>query len=164
MRTAVVTGGSRGLGQRVVERLLSDGWRVACFSRSANDFVKKTAESAPESFFWQSADLLDTDSLRSFVAAAEQRFGRLDLLVNNAAILHQGLLLTMPPRQIEESVAANLVAPMTLTQALRPVHGADRRRSGGEHFIRQLRPGLPRSVGVRRRQERARWIQPEPGP
>ncbi|MGR3935837.1 SDR family NAD(P)-dependent oxidoreductase [Streptomyces sp. BRA346] len=115
-RTAVVSGGSRGLGRRLVERLLSDGWRVAAFSRSVNAFVETAAESWPDHFFWRSADLLDIASLRDFVFAAERRFGRIDLLVNNAAVLHQELFLTMSVKRIETSVSANLVGPMVLTQ------------------------------------------------
>ena len=114
--TAVVSGGSRGLGRRVVERLLSEGWRVAAFSRSRNEFLDKTAESWPEHFLWRSADLQDTDALREFVSAAQDHFGRIDLLVNNAAVLHQELFLTMPVTRIEKSVSANLVGPMVLTQ------------------------------------------------
>ncbi|MCX4844625.1 SDR family NAD(P)-dependent oxidoreductase [Streptomyces sp. NBC_00893] len=116
-KVAVVSGGSRGLGRRLVERLLAEGWRVASFSRSSCEFLDKTAESAPEHFFWQPADLLDTASLRGFVTAVERRFGRIDLLVNNAGVLHQGLLLTMPATHIEASVQANLLAPIVLAQA-----------------------------------------------
>lgn len=114
--TAVVSGGSRGLGRRVVERLLAERWRVAAFSRSRNEFLDKTAESWPDHFLWRSADLQDTDSLREFVSASQDRFGRIDLLVNNAAVLHQELFLTMPVKRIEKSVSANLVGPMVLTQ------------------------------------------------
>lgn len=116
-KVAVVSGGSRGLGRILVERLLADGWRVATFSRSASEFVEKTAESAPESFYWAAADLQEPQAMRSFVSDAARRFGRVDLLVNNAGILHQELLLTTAPRQIDTLVTSNLVAPIMLTQA-----------------------------------------------
>ena len=110
---ALVSGGSRGLGLLLVRRLLADGWRVATFSRKPS---AATEELAGENFLWQQADLADPDSLAAVTAAVWDRFGRLDLLVNNAAVLHEGLLLTMPPRQIAELVAVNLTAPILLAR------------------------------------------------
>ncbi|WP_328469466.1 SDR family NAD(P)-dependent oxidoreductase [Streptomyces sp. NBC_00448] len=116
-RTAVVSGGSRGLGRKLVERLLADGWRVATFSRKANGFVEEQREAHPDTFFWQSTDVLEPGATREFTDAVDARFGRIGLLVNNAGVLHQGLLLTMPPAQVRESLTANLLAPVELTQA-----------------------------------------------
>src|SRR4030081_1354459 len=61
-KVAVISGGSRGLGRVLVERLLHDGWRVATFSRSANEFVTETSEAAGKDFFWQSADLTELET------------------------------------------------------------------------------------------------------
>jgi len=116
-RTAVISGGSRGLGRVLVERLLADGWRVATFSRSANEFVKDLQAESPDTFLWEAVDLTDTAALRAFVRAVVRRFGRVDLLVNNAAVLHQELFLTTSAAKIEELIAADLVAPITLAQS-----------------------------------------------
>ncbi|AUG78955.1 3-oxoacyl-ACP reductase [Kitasatospora sp. MMS16-BH015] len=116
-RVAVISGGSRGLGRVLAEKLLADDWRVATFSRSANEFTAKTADYDPESFFWEAADLSDPQSMRAFVRQVSKRFGRIDLLVNNAGVLHQELFLTTTPRNIESLVTNNLIAPITLTQA-----------------------------------------------
>lgn len=116
-RVAVVSGGSRGLGARLVTRLLDDGWTVATFSRSANDFVAQTAQRHGDAFHWQPADLGALDSVRAVVTEVTRRYGRVDLLVNNAAVLHQQLFLTVPQRRLTELVATNLVAPIALTQA-----------------------------------------------
>lgn len=114
-RVALVSGGSRGLGRVLVERLLKDGWRVATFSRTGNDFVE--ALTGTEQFHWTPADLTDPASLRAFVDGTVKRFGRIDLLINNAAVLHQELLLTMSADRIDDLILANLVAPITLAQA-----------------------------------------------
>ncbi|RZS44445.1 3-oxoacyl-[acyl-carrier protein] reductase [Herbihabitans rhizosphaerae] len=114
---AIVSGGSRGLGSVLVERLLKRGWRVATFSRSAGEFVERTEAAAGESFWWQAADLGQPDTLRGFVADVLGRFGRVDLLVNNAGVLHQELFVTTPPAAIERLITANLVAPVTLAHA-----------------------------------------------
>lgn len=116
-KVAVVSGGSRGLGRVLVERLLGEGWRVATFSRSANAFTAETSAAAEGDFFWQEADLAELDTLRSFSAEVLRRFGRIDLLVNNAAVLDQGLLLTTPVKQIDTVVTSNLTAPITLAQS-----------------------------------------------
>lgn len=116
-KVALVSGGSRGLGRELVVRLLDGGWQVATFSRTANEFVERLIAEAGESFYWQPADLTELNSMREFAAAIVRRFGRLDLLINNAGVLHQELLLTMPPKQIDGLITTNLTAPIMLTQA-----------------------------------------------
>ncbi|MFD9128010.1 SDR family NAD(P)-dependent oxidoreductase [Kitasatospora sp. NPDC059571] len=116
-RVAVVSGGSRGLGRTLVERLLADGWRVATFSRRANEFTAATAEAHPEDFHWAPADLGEPESMRVFARNVGRRFGRVDLLVNNAGVLHQELLLTTPSKQIDSLITENLTSPIQLTQA-----------------------------------------------
>lgn len=127
-KVAVVTGGSRGLGQVLVERLLRDGWRVATFSRSANSFITETGTAAEDNFFWQAADLSEQDTLRSFVAEVVRRFGQIDLLVNNAGVLHQELFLTTPPKQIDTLIISNLTGPIIMAQAC--ARTMSRQRSG----------------------------------
>jgi 3-oxoacyl-[acyl-carrier protein] reductase len=126
---AVVSGGSRGLGRALVERLLDEGWRVATFSRNRNDFVEQTLANRPDDFFWAPADLGEPETVREFSRAAEERFGGIDLLVNNAATLHRDLFLTVPPKEIDRHIVTNLVAPMALTQACAR---AMTRRGGGQ--------------------------------
>ncbi|RSS68883.1 SDR family NAD(P)-dependent oxidoreductase [Streptomyces sp. WAC06614] len=116
-RTAVVSGGSRGLGRVLVERLLAEGWRVATFSRKPNEFTGATAQAHPDAFHWESVDLQETAQIRQFVKAVKERFGTVDLLVNNAGVLHQELFLTIAPQKIDDLLAANLTAPVHLTQA-----------------------------------------------
>jgi 3-oxoacyl-[acyl-carrier protein] reductase len=116
-RVAVVSGGSRGLGRVLVERLLADGWRVATFSRSASDFIADSVAAHPGSFLWEAVDLGEPATARTFVRNVHRTFGRLDLLVNNAGLVREELLLTMPGKAVEAQITANLVAPIMLTQA-----------------------------------------------
>ncbi|MFC3995592.1 SDR family NAD(P)-dependent oxidoreductase [Nocardiopsis sediminis] len=116
-KVAVVTGGSRGLGRTVVERLLGQGWRVATFSRSSSAFTEDTAERWGDAFLWQAADLGEPQAMPEAVRAVVQRFGRIDLLVNNAGALHQELFLTTPAKRIDSLVTTNLTSPIVLTQA-----------------------------------------------
>ncbi len=113
---AVVSGGSRGLGSAVCERLLGDGWRVATFSRRPSEFVERARDKYGADFHWEPIDVHDLMQLRGFVQAVQERFARLDLLVNNAGMLHRELFLTTAVRQMQDLVTTNLLAPMILAQ------------------------------------------------
>jgi len=114
---AVISGGTRGLGRTLVERLLADGWCVATFSRHADDLTAAMAREAPDRFLWAEVDLADAVAVRRFVnGEIVPRFGRIDLLVNNAAVLHHGPFLTTPAPRMADMVATNLIGPMVLTQ------------------------------------------------
>lgn len=115
-KVAVVSGGSRGLGRILVERLLKDDWRVATFSRSANSFISEMSSAAQDDFLWDAADLSAPETVSSFAKRAVKHFGQIDLLINNAGVLRQELFLTTPPDQISALITSNLVAPITLTQ------------------------------------------------
>ncbi len=115
---AAVSGGSRGLGRVLIERLLDEGWKIATFSRTSNDFIEQTSAEHPDRFWWQAADLEDLSSMSAFVSGAVRTFGGLDMLINNAAVLQrQELLLTLPPKKIASLITANLTAGIMLTQA-----------------------------------------------
>jgi 3-oxoacyl-[acyl-carrier protein] reductase len=116
-RVALVSGGSRGLGRVLVERLLADGWCVATFSRTSNEFVTQMSEKYQDAFHWESVDLADSQELRRFARDTGKRFGRLDLLINNAGVLHQELFLTSAPGRMDELIKVNLLAPLHLSQA-----------------------------------------------
>ncbi|MFJ9470526.1 SDR family NAD(P)-dependent oxidoreductase [Streptomyces caniferus] len=116
-RVALISGGSRGLGRLLVTRLLDDGWRVATFSRSANDWVKDLQAERSDRFRWEAAELTDPAALRAVVRGVIGWAGRVDLLINNAAVLHQELFLTTAPKKIEQLLAADLLAPITLAQS-----------------------------------------------
>lgn len=116
-KVALVSGGSRGLGRVLVTRLLDEGWRVATFSRTASPFIEATRAAAGEKFWWSTADMSDPRSLRDFVGDVLRRLGRIDLLINNAGLLHQELALTMSPAAVSSVINVNLVGPITLANA-----------------------------------------------
>jgi 3-oxoacyl-[acyl-carrier protein] reductase len=114
---AVVSGGSRGLGQALCERLLADGWRVATFSRRSNEFLEQAQDKHGEDLLWAPVDVRDLTEVRGFGRVAHDRFGRVDLLVNNAGSLHQELFLTTAVQRMQDMVTINLLAPMVLAQS-----------------------------------------------
>ncbi|MBL0888365.1 SDR family NAD(P)-dependent oxidoreductase [Myceligenerans indicum] len=115
-RVALISGASRGLGLAIAELLLADGWSVAALSRSRPETLDAMQDRWPGNVHWVKADVAQ-DDMRAQVRAVTDRFGRLDVLVNNAGVLHQELFLTTSERRIDELFATNLVGPTRLAQA-----------------------------------------------
>jgi 3-oxoacyl-[acyl-carrier protein] reductase len=128
-RVAIVTGASRGIGRAVARMLAARGAHVAAAARGdhacgvASEIV--AAGGRAEAL---SVDVTDAAGVEGMVATALERFGRLDVLVNNAGIARDQLLLRMKRDDWDAVLATNLTAAYLCTQAvLRPMI---RQRSG----------------------------------
>lgn len=123
-RVVLISGGSRGLGQALATDLLGRGYRVATFSRKPSAFVE-ACEADPElsaRFLWRAVDGTDTQALKALVREVDSHFGRLDVLINNAAYLSEGVLTLASEVDIHRTVALNLESVLQLTRfALRPM-------------------------------------------
>lgn len=109
---ALVTGGSRGIGRAIVERLLEDGYQVVNFSRTAPDQVLRG-----ETF--RSVDLGDAGA--TIAAARELAAERPVLnLVNNAGMIQVANLEDITQEELARTMALNIAAPVLLMQALLP--------------------------------------------
>ncbi|MEN6451845.1 MAG: SDR family oxidoreductase [Thermoguttaceae bacterium] len=118
-QVAIVSGGSRGLGQAIVEDLLNQGMIVATFSRSATRFTEQRHAADPneESFYWEAIDGSDFPRLGEFARSVLRRYGRIDALVNNMGTMSDGLLALMRDADIHRQIAMNLEAAIFLTRA-----------------------------------------------
>jgi len=116
-QVAIVSGGSRGLGKAIVEKLILEGWKVATFSRHENGFISQYQNKYPDQFYWYELDLKDPRELFIFIKSVVVRFGGINLLVNNSAVLYQGLFLSTSLEAIDEMVLVNLLGPIKLTRA-----------------------------------------------
>lgn len=111
-RVALVTGGSSGLGLAIAERLLADGFSVAVVSRSGEGLG-----SAHTPMLSLQYDLTEAGAPEKIVRDVVERFGRLDVLVNNAGRRHAGMIVDNPRHELEEVLQLNTIAAMEMTGA-----------------------------------------------
>jgi NAD(P)-dependent dehydrogenase (short-subunit alcohol dehydrogenase family) len=109
-RVVLVTGGTKGLGHGLAEAFRAAGADVMICARNA-----PTGDAAEQPFI--AADLRDPEAAAGVVTATVERFGRLDVLINNAGGSPPGDAATVSPRFIEKIVALNLLAPFYVAQA-----------------------------------------------
>lgn len=112
----IVSGGSRGLGLHLVRRLLEQGNKVATFARSRTDQVDKLTSVHPENFFFAELDATDATGVAQFFATVASKFGRIDSVVNNAAIGQDQLLMHTDVDTVKRIVEINIVGPTILTR------------------------------------------------
>jgi NAD(P)-dependent dehydrogenase (short-subunit alcohol dehydrogenase family) len=125
-RAVVVTGGTKGIGRAIAEMFLAAGAQVlVCGRNEPADLPSsagRTAQFVP-------ADVRAADQAAGLVQAAVDRFGRLDVLVNNAGGSPDADAATVSPRFVEKIVALNLLAPFYVAQAANGV--MQEQESGG---------------------------------
>ncbi|MDV7271819.1 SDR family oxidoreductase [Thioclava sp. A2] len=113
----IVSGGSRGLGLHLVQRLLEQGNRVATFARSRTEDMDRLSVAYPEDFHFSEVDATDVDGITKFFAAVSDKFGRIHSVVNNAAIGQDQLLMHTDVETVKSIVDINIVGPTILTRA-----------------------------------------------
>ncbi len=127
-RVAIVTGGSRGIGQAISVALAEGGCRVAVIARNG-DRAETVAHSLPGSgHAGYSCDVADSERVRETVALVESDQGPIDILVNNAGITRDNILMRMKDEEFDEVIAANLKGAFNFTRAV--TRGMMKRRAG----------------------------------
>ena len=129
-RTALVTGGSRGIGRMIAAGFLAQGARVYVSSRKAEACERTAVElGAQGECFALPADVSTMEGIAALAAAFTSREPRLDILVNNAGAAWGEPFDTFPEKGWDKVVDLNLKTPFFLTQAL---HGALRAAASEE--------------------------------
>ena len=118
-RSAIVTGGSKGIGRGIAETFANAGVNVLITGRSQADLDKAVAalSDAPGKVSGFSADVSSPEDARRAVAEAVERHGGLDIVCANAGIFPSGRLEDLTPESIEEVLAVNFKGTVYIVQA-----------------------------------------------
>jgi 3-oxoacyl-[acyl-carrier protein] reductase len=126
-RVALVTGASRGIGAAIARAFAAEGATLLLCARSEGvDTLAQELNAPHRPASALRGDVSDPAFARSLIASVRKEHGRLDVLVNNAGILRQGLIGMTSTENIREMLEVNVLAVMTLTQYATRVMDAQR--------------------------------------
>ena len=120
-KTAIVTGGSRGIGRAIVERLAADGADVTFFYRdnaAAADEVVVAAKARGEAVSAVQVDIRDSAACAAAVDAVADRCGRIDILVNNAGVTRDNPLAAFEDEDVAAVLDTNVTGVFNVTRAV----------------------------------------------
>ena len=130
-KSVLVTGGSRGIGRAIVERLAADGMDVTFLyagNTAAADAVVGAARAAGHAVAADRVDIRDPAACVDAVERVIERRERIDLLVNNAGVIRDNLLVALEPDDVATVLDTNVTGMFNVTRAVAPHMTA--RRSG----------------------------------
>ena len=121
-RVAIVTGGGQGIGLAVAKRILASGGKVSIWDRDRALLEKTIAEiAAPQTALGLAADIADLNAVESAVKATLDRFGKIDILINNAAIVGPNATTwEYPPEAFRDVVNVGLIGTFHCCRAVVP--------------------------------------------
>lgn len=118
-KVAIVTGASRGIGKAIAETLSAEGMKIVLVARSRPE-LEAVAQSLPNESLVQVIDLREPDSANQIVVSTIEKFGKLDLLVNNAGATKRGDFLTLTDQEWADGFALKFYGAMRLSRAAWP--------------------------------------------
>jgi NAD(P)-dependent dehydrogenase (short-subunit alcohol dehydrogenase family) len=114
-----ITGAGRGMGLDIAKAALAAGHKVVATGRNTEK-VASAFEASPDLLVVK-LDVTSTEDATAAVQATIERFGRIDVLVNNAASFYAGYFEELTPEQMDRQLATSLIGPMNVTRAFLPV-------------------------------------------
>ena len=114
-----ITGAGRGMGVEFAKTALGAGHSVVATGRNIETVIKAIGEH--DKLLVVKLDITDPANARVAVDAAMERFGRIDVLVNNAGNFYAGFFEEVSQEQVERQIRTNLFGPMNVTRAVLPV-------------------------------------------
>jgi NAD(P)-dependent dehydrogenase (short-subunit alcohol dehydrogenase family) len=125
-KTWFITGAGRGMGADFAKAALAAGHNVVATGRNPDTVAKAVGDA--DNLLALRLDVTNSDDAEAAVQAAIDRFGAIDVLVNNAASFYAGFFEELTPDQMERQITTSLLGPMNVTRAVLPV--MRRQRSG----------------------------------
>jgi NAD(P)-dependent dehydrogenase (short-subunit alcohol dehydrogenase family) len=119
-----ITGAGRGMGVDIAKAALAAGYKVAATGRNIDKVTRAIGESA--NLLVVKLDVTNPADAESAVTSVIDRFGRIDVLVNNAGNFYAGFFEEMAPEDFRAQVETNLFGPVNVTRAVLPVMRAQR--------------------------------------
>lgn len=119
MKTAIITGASRGIGKAIATLLAQNDYNVVINYNHSEDQAKALVNELTAqglSAVCYKADVSDEAQAEALVRFTLDRWGKVDLLVNNAGVSASGLLIDTPIEQINDIIAVNLTGTIVMTQ------------------------------------------------
>jgi NAD(P)-dependent dehydrogenase (short-subunit alcohol dehydrogenase family) len=114
-----ITGAGRGMGVEFAKAALAEGYQVVATGRNTDKVAKALGDA--KNLLIVKLDITNPTDAEAAVKLAVDRFGRIDVLVNNAANFYAGFFEELTPQQIERQITTNLFGPMNVTRAVLPV-------------------------------------------
>ncbi|MEU6312516.1 SDR family oxidoreductase [Streptomyces sp. NPDC047014] len=132
-KVVAITGASSGIGEAAARRLGADGHRLLLGARRTDrlEALSKEINEAGGTAEFRRLDVTDADDVRTFVAAAAERYGRLDVLVNNAGVMPLSPLAALELAEWDRMIDVNVRGVLHGIAAGLPVM----RAQGGGHFV-----------------------------
>ncbi len=125
---AIVTGGSRGIGRAISETLAEAGAGVAVVARNGERAAIVAAELPGEGHAGYSCDVADPAQVAATIAEIQESQGDIGVLINNAGITRDNILMRMKDEEFDEVIAANLKGAFNFSRAV--TRGMMKRRDG----------------------------------
>ncbi len=120
-----VTGAGRGMGVDIVKGALAAGHAVVATGRNSDAVARAVGKA--DSLLVTKLDITRPDDAKAAVDAVVKRFGRIDVLVNNAGNFYAGFFEELPPEDFRAQIETNFFGPVNVTRAVLPVMRARRR-------------------------------------
>ena len=124
LKVALITGGNRGIGLAIANKFKADGYQVVVTYRSGNP---------PADFDSVVMDVTDSESVNAGIATIEKKYGRIDVLVANAGITKDGLVMRMSDADFDSVIDTNLSGAFRVARAC--TRGMMKQKSGRMIFI-----------------------------